>query len=105
VRKLLLSIYLVILSHFSSDDDTRLPTALYQTWTNDSRIYKSSALPELFPRLFDKLQNHWVMTLLREVVPHIVPQLVLQKRLDIIVKALTQSVYSYSNLDLLIEQF
>ena len=33
------------------------------------------------------------MSLLREVVPHIVPQLVLRKKLDIIVKALTESFY------------
>ena len=54
----------------------------------------SPALPELFPLLFDKIQNPSVMSLLRAVVPHVVPQLVLRKRLDIIVETLTQSVIS-----------
>lgn len=80
----------ISLSHLPSDPDPRLSTALYQTWSSDSRVYKSPALPELFPILFDKLHNPSVTSLLREVVPHIVPQLVLRRRLDIIVKALTQ---------------
>ena len=86
------------LSNFSSDDDTRLSTTLYQTLSNDPRVYKSLILPDLLPILFNKLENPSVMALLRGVVPHIVPQLVLRRRLDIIVKALTESIYSYSNL-------
>ena len=97
-KLLIFYLSLTALSHFPSDSDPRLSTALYQTWSSDPRIYKSPALPELFPLLFDKLHNPSVTAFLREVVPHIVPQLVLRRRLDIIVKALTQSVYSYSHL-------
>ena len=89
----LLSARLLPLSHFSSDPDPRLSTALYQTWSSDSRVYESPTLPELLPLLFGKLNNPSVLAFLREVVPHMVPQLVLRRRLDIIVKALTQSVF------------
>ena len=94
MSKLLLSTYLSQ-SHLSSDDDNRLSTVLYQTWSSDPRVYQSPVLPELLPLLLNKLRNPSVMSLLREVVPHIVPQLVLGRRLDIIVKAL-KSIYSFS---------
>ena len=100
MSKFLPSTTYLLLSHLCSDSDPRLSAALYQTWSSDPRVYKSPALPELFPLLFDKLHNPAVMAILREVVPHIVPQLVLRKRLDIIVKALTQSFYFYSDFGL-----
>ena len=99
MSKLLLSTYLS-LSLFSSDFDARLSTALYQAWSSDEKVFKSPALPELFPLLFHKLQNPSVAALLREVIPHIVPQLVVRRRLDIVVEALNRLFYSYSNLAL-----
>ena len=94
MSKVLLSTYLS-LNHFPSDPDPRLSTALYQAWSSDPRVYQSTVLPELFPLLFDEIHNPSVVSLLREVVPHIVPQLVLRKRLDIIVKTLNESFYSF----------
>jgi hypothetical protein len=85
------------LSYLSSDPDSILSTALYQTWSSDPRVYKSHAIPELLPLLFEKLHNPSVTALLREIIPHIVPQLVSRRRLDIIVKAL-RSFYSYFDL-------
>ena len=73
-----------------SDPDPALSTALYQTWSSDSRVYESDALPELLPLLFDnkKLRNPSVVALLRQIAPDMVPQLVKRRRLDIIIKAL-----------------
>ena len=69
---------------FYSDPD--LATTLYQTWSNDARACEN--LPELLPLFLEKLRNPSVAALLRQVGPSMVHQLVLRKRLDIIVKAL-----------------
>ena len=73
-----------LLSHLSSDPG--LSTVLYQTWSRDPTIFKSDV--GLLPLLFDKLHNPSVIALLRQIVPHMVHTLALQRRLDIIVKGL-----------------
>ena len=94
MSKSLLFTYLSLTrSHFSSDSDTRLSTALYQAWSNDARIYKSPALSKLLFLLLNRLNNPSVVSLLHEVVPNIIPQLVLQKKFDVIVEALKLSIY------------
>ena len=76
------------LSYLSSDPD--LSITLYQTWSSDARVYESHTLPELLPLLFDNqiLRNPSVTAFLRNIAHHMVPQLVLRRRLDIIVQAL-----------------
>lgn len=72
---------------------TPIIASLLRFIRHDLRIYKISALLELFPRIFNKIQsNQSVLAFFDKIVPYVVPQLVLQRRLDIIVDALDQSV-------------
>ena len=81
-----MTLFSLLSKPFSSDPD--LASTLYQTWSNDERVYNN--LPELVPLLLenDKLRNPSVVALLRQLAPFMVHLLVLRKRLDIVVKTL-----------------
>ncbi|KAG6832805.1 hypothetical protein H0H92_009424 [Tricholoma furcatifolium] len=76
------------------DPDTSLSTALYQTWSNDPRVYASTNIPELLPLLFsaEKLSNPSATALLCQLATDAIPKLVARRRLDIIVEALKLNV-------------